>query len=719
MNRLLLSTAALAAVLPISPALAQQMGGDAGTTTSVTDPDSASAGGATTEAAQPVAGSANQAHADQDQAIVVTGVRRKAEDVLGGVSVLDEADLNRELRTSIGETLANVPGVSATSFGPTASAPVIRGLSGDRIRVLTDGIGTLDLSASGPDHSISINPITAERIEVLRGPAALLFGSSAIGGVVNVIDTRIPRHVPQGPVGVDAFVHYGSAANERAANAAVDLPIGGHFVVHADGNYSKTDDLEIGGHVLSKELREQALASPDPEIRALADLKGKLPNSASENKEGALGFGYVDGDLNVGVSVTRHEQTYEVPIRYSLDPDIEAEAPTIDLKQTRYDARAEIPIGGFFSQIRARGGYSDYHHAEIEDTGEVGSRFFSKGGEGRLELVQTEQNGWGGTSGIQYLNRDAKIRGEEKFLPDSRQKQTGLFTLQTYVSGPFRLEGGARIEFSKLTAKADEQIETPAHDLDFTTASGSLGGQYEFSPGWRAGLSLSHSERAPSIDELFANGPHGGSQSFEVGNPDLKPEKSNSVELSLHRTAGPVHLTANAYYSRFSNFIFQAPTGEIEDDLPVLEFRQGKASYYGFEVQGDAKLGQALGINWGTEFQADYVHATVKNFGPAPLIPPLRVQGAVTGSRGQFDGRLEVERAFAHNRTAPNETDTPGYTMVNASFDWHPFAANPALTLSLQGNNLFDVDARRSTSLLKDFAPLPGRDIRLSARVNL
>ena len=722
MNHMLLATAAVAVVLPLAPAGAQILNPNAGSSAAAVVNDSDTSGGATSNtdpaAAQPTPGSASQAHTDQDQAIVVTGVRRKAEDVLGGVSVLDEADLNRELRTSIGETLANVPGVSATSFGPTASAPVIRGLSGDRIRVLTDGIGTLDLSASGPDHSISINPITAERIEVLRGPAALLFGSSAIGGVVNVIDTRIPRHVPEGPVGVNAFVQYGSAANERAANAAVDVPIGGHFVVHADGNYSKTDDLEIGGFVLSKPLREQALASPDPEIRALADLKGKLPNSESTNKEGALGFGYVDGGLNVGVSITRHEQKYGVPIRYSLDPNIEAEAPTIDLEQTRYDARAEIPISGFFSQIRARGGYSDYHHDEIEDTGEIGSSFFSKGGEGRLELVQTDQNGWGGTSGVQYLNRNAKIRGEEKFLPDSRQKQTGLFTLQTYVSGPFRLEGGARIEFSKLTAKADEQIETRAHDVDFTTVSGSLGGQYEFSPGWRAGLSLSHSERAPSIDELFANGPHGGSQSFEVGNPDLKPEKSNSVEFSLHRTAGPVHLTANAYYSRFSNFIFQAPTGEVEDDLPVFEFRQGKANYYGFEIQGDAKLGTVGGINWGTELQADYVRATVKSFGPAPLIPPLRVLGAVTGSRGQFDGRLEVERAFAHNRTAPIETDTPGYTMVNASFEWHPFAANPALTLSLQGNNLFDVDARRSTSLLKDFAPLAGRDIRLSARLN-
>ena len=701
------SLLALAVALLPSPLLAQS---------AVNDPSSDEAGSNGGDQG-PVPGSATDAHSEHEADIVVTGVRRKENDVLGGVSVLDAADLTRQVRPSIGETLAKQPGVSATSFGPTASAPVLRGLSGDRVRVLTDGIGTLDLSSSGPDHAIAINPITAERIEVLRGPSALLFGSSAIGGVVNVIDTRIPRHAPDGPVEADAMLAYGSAANERSINAAFDLPVVGHFIVHADGNWSKSDDLETGGHILSKELRAEALASPDPDIRSLADLNGELPNSAASSKEGALGIGYVDGDLNVGVSVTRHLAKYEVPVRYSLDPSVEAEAPTIDVEQTRYDARAEIPLGGFFSQLRVRGGYASYHHDEIEDSGEIGSTFRSKGGEGRIELIQNEHGGWGGTSGVQYLNRNAKIRGEEKFLPDSRQKQTGLFTLQTYVAGPIRIEGGARVEFSRLDADEDAQLGTPKRSRSFTTWSGSLGGQYEFVPGWRAGLSLSHSERAPAIDELFANGPHGGSQAFEVGNPGLDPERSNSAELGLHHSRGPLHLTASLYYSRFSNFIFQAPTGEEEDDLPVLQYRQGKATYYGFEARAEAKLGEALGIEWGGELQGDMVHATVKNFGPAPLIPPFRLLGAITGQHGQFDGRLEVEHAFDHDRTAPNETDTAGYTMVNASLDWHPFAANPELTLSLAANNLFDVEARRSTSLLKDFAPLAGRDIRLTARV--
>lgn len=673
----------------------------------------------TADSAVAPAPTAEAAHKDHDAEIVVTGVRRNAADVLGGISVLDQEDLTHQIRPSIGETLARQPGVSSTSFGPTASSPVLRGLSGDRVRVLTDGIGSLDLGSSGPDHAITINPLTAERIEVLRGPSALLFGSSAIGGVVNVIDSRIPRKIPDGPVGVDALLNYGSAANERSGNLAVDVPVAGHLVFHGDGSYSKTDDLRTGGYLLSDPLREEAIASSDPAIRALADLKGKLPNTAGRATDIAGGVAYVDGALNIGVSISHHTARYGVPIRFSLDPEVQPEEPTLDVHQTRGDLRAEVPISGFLSQVRVRGGISKYHHDELGPDGSVASSFFSNGGEARAELVQTDHSGWGGTSGVQYLNRDVRIRGEEKFLPDARQMQTGLFTLQTLVRGPFRLEAGGRMEFSRLTAKADAQIETPAASRKFTTFSGSLSGSYEVSPGWRTGLSVSSSTRAPTIDELFANGPHGGSQSFEVGNPDLNPERSLSVEASLHHNIGPVHLTGNLFYSRFSNFIFQTRTGEVEDDLPVYEFRQGKANYYGFELSGDAKLGHAVGIDWGSEFGADAVRASIKGFGPAPQIPPLRLLGALTGARGSFDGRLEVERAFAQNRTAPFETSTPGYTLVNASLDWHPMSAKPALTLSLQGNNLFDVVARRHSSLLKDYAPLAGRDIRLSARLAL
>jgi iron complex outermembrane receptor protein len=234
---------------------------------------------------------------------------------------------------------------------------------------------------------------------------------------------------------------------------------------------------------------------------------------------------------------------------------------------------------------------------------------------------------------------------------------------------------------------------------------------------WRLGLSFSHSERSPSIDEIFSFGPHGGSAQFLIGDPGLGIEKSNGVELSLHRTTGPVHLQGSLYYSRFSNYIYQAPTGAFQDGLPIYAYRQGKAVYYGFEAESDVKFGKAFGADWGGELTADATRAKVRHFGNAPEIPPLRVLAGLTATRGQIDGRLEVERVTAQRKVAPNETTTPGYTLVNASLDWHPLAARPEITLSLTGNNLFDVNARAATSELKDFAPLAGRDIRLTARI--
>jgi iron complex outermembrane receptor protein len=531
--------------------------------------------------------------------------------------------------------------------------------------------------------------------------------------------------VPTGPIRVDALLNYGSAANERSGNLSVDVPLGGKFVAHADGAYSKFDDLHVGGFLLSKPLREEALASPDPDIQALASLKDKLLNTAGRLSDVAGGLAYVDGDLNIGLSVSHHTFRYGVPIRFSLDPETPAEEPTLNGRQTRADARVNVPIGGFFKIFELRGGIAKYHHDELEPDGAIGSSFFTRGGEMRADLVQTEHGGWGGTSGVQFLDTHIRLTGGEKYLPDSQNRQFGLFTLQSLVLGKVRFEGGARIEFAKLHADEDETIAehggiigTVPISRSFTPLSGSLGANYEFMPNWRAGLSLSHSERAPSIDELFSNGPHGGSQSFLHGNPTLKTEKGNSVELSVHHVTGPLHVQGSIYYSRFSNFIYLTPTGAIQDDLPVYDYFQGKADYYGFELGSDAKFGQAFGIDWGGELVADAVRANIKGFGPAPQIPPFRVLGALTGSRGQFDGRIELERVSSQHRTAPIETPTPGYTFFNASLDWHPYSANPNLTLSLQGNNLFDVNARRHTSFLKDYAPLAGRDIRLSARVS-
>jgi outer membrane receptor protein involved in Fe transport len=327
------------AVVALCPAtvLAQ----DATTPPSVASEDVGGGGASTStteEAAQDVHDTTtrrgDEYHAPEEQAIVVTGFVHNRQDLLSGTSVLSGEELTRELRPTIGDTLSRLPGVSATSFGPNASRPVLRGFQGERVLILTDGIGSLDVSNTSADHAVSINPLTADRMEVLRGPSALLFGSSAIGGVVNVVDSRIPRRVPEEAVHAEGILTYGSAANEGTVNGAIDVPVSGQFVVHLDANYTNTDDLEIGGFVLTPELRAEAAASADPAIRELAELRGRLPNSASETSEIAGGLAWIDGDNNLGVSLSRYDSLYGVPIRYSLDPASPAEEERLDLKQT-------------------------------------------------------------------------------------------------------------------------------------------------------------------------------------------------------------------------------------------------------------------------------------------------------------------------------------------------------------------------------------------------
>lgn len=709
MRFLLLSTAASAALVSHS-ASAQDTKAD----TAISPPASTT----TPDAGNPPPDASADA-APEANAIVVTGTRIHRDDILGSVNTLGGDSLVRDVRPTLGETLAKQPGVATSGSGPNVARPVLRGLSGERLLILTDGLGSLDVSASSSDHAVAINPLTAQSIDVLHGPAALLYGSSAIGGVVNVVDSRIPRRQPDGAFGLQAMAGYGTAANEVLASAGVDVPLGGHLVAHADASYTHNDDLRAGGYILSKPLRDEAAASPDPTIRGLAALWGDLPNTDGQTFDVAGALAWIEGETNVGFSVARHRALYGVPIRYSLDPGIEAERTHIHLMQMRYDARAEFGLGGLLSLVKVRGAYSNYHHDELDAAGSIGSSVFSKGGEVRADLVQADRGGWGGQSGVQYLDVRQHIAGDEQYLPPTHDSTLGIFTVQHWHSGPFRLEAGGRFEHADLAAAASTVVGNPDLKRSFSTVSGSLGGTYEFAHRWRFGLSLARSARAPSADELFANGPHGGNASFELGSPSLTPERSIGFEATVSHAGNAFNVTATAYGSHFSNFIYQTPTGEVRHDLPVYAFREGRANYTGFEVEADAELGKAAGLTWGVEGQADAVRVRIRDFGPAPLIPPLRLKGAVSASRGPIAGRLEVEHDFAHMSTAPLELPTAGFTLLNASLDWHPFAERRDLTLSLSGNNLFDVEARRSTSLLKDYAPIAGRDVRLSLNLKV
>ncbi|HYZ47605.1 MAG TPA: TonB-dependent receptor, partial [Sphingomonas sp.] len=453
-------------------------------------------------------------HAETSKDIIVTApYEQNRLDVLSGVSVLKGADLTQALRPTIGETLSRTPGVSSTSFGPNASRPVLRGLQGERVRVLTDGLGSIDVSNTSVDHAVVVNPLLAERIEVLRGPESLLYGSSAIGGVVNVIDRRIPLSVPDEPIHVDAVGTYGSAANERSGAGSVDVPLAGKFVVHADGSYTKTDDLKIGGFVLAPSKRQEALASsllppdptnPDPiDFAANAALRGQLPNSASKTWTVGAGAALITDGGNLGVSYSHYDSLYGIPIRYATLPGQGQEAPRLDLKQDRVDMRAEVSTGGGFLQaIRGRAGYATYRHFELAPDGSVGTAFYNKGIEGRLEFVQSNRNGWQGASGVQYFSRDFNVVGDEAFLPKNETQQIGIFTTQQFDVGRVLLEGGARYEHTSVDSKPTaNQPRFFDGRQSFSTFSGSLGASLKLGSDWRIGLNASRTERAPSAEE--------------------------------------------------------------------------------------------------------------------------------------------------------------------------------------------------------------------------
>ncbi|RYD95811.1 MAG: TonB-dependent receptor, partial [Sphingomonadales bacterium] len=609
--------------------------------------------------------------------------------------------------------------VSSTAFGPNASRPVLRGFVGARAPLLIDGIGSIDVSNTSADHAAIINPLTADRIEVLRGPTALLFGPSAIGGVVNVIDSRIPRRMPAEAVHFDGVASYGTASKERSASGTADVPLTHNIVVHADGSFTQTGDQRTGGYVLAPNLRAQALASGDPDIEALAGLKGVVPNTAAKTWDVAGGAAIVDSRGNLGFSVSHYDSLYGVPVRYSLDPAVEAEQVRLHAQQTRLDIRGEVTTktAGIHA-IRLRLAAADYKHSEIDDTGAIGTTFFSQGQEGRLEFVQESHGAWEGVSGAQFSSRTMHIVGDEKFLPRNAADQVGLFTLQSFDFGALKGEAALRYEHNHLTAQADQDIGNPAYDRSFDSFSGSLGASYAVADGVRLGVNVSRSARAPTPEELFANGPHAGTQAYEIGNPDFTTERAWGVEATLKGSGDGWSFGASAYANHFQDYIYDAPTGATRDDLPVFQYYQADARYYGLEAEGSVRLGKVKGFTINADAMGDYVHANVIGTGPAPRIPPLRLLGGLEAQSDTLDLRIEAEHSFAQRDLARFETPTASHTLVNASIAWKPWGPQ-GTSLTLSANNIFDVEARRHSSVLKDYAPLPGRDIRVTARVQI
>lgn len=700
--------------------------------------------------AQPDAdtGPQDHLHEQAQEDIIVTAPFVRDLDLLAGTSTLSGAELTRDIRPQLGDTLARLPGVSATSFSPGASRPVLRGFQGERVRVLVDGIGSIDVSNTSADHAVTIDPITADRIEVLHGPAVLLFGGQAIGGAVNVFDRRIPRRVPDDSLfHVDALASYGSGANERSIGGGVDIALGGGVVLHLDGSHRETDDLRIGGFVLSPSLRAEQLGAAAEEeaeghsdeaaqAREFAALRDILPNSATEQTTGGVGLALIRDWGNIGASVSVYESRYGVPSRPGAghrhdDPADDAhgaEAPvSIDLQQIRGDLRGEIELGGgMFERIRLRLGAAEYEHVEYEGD-EVGTVFSTQGAEGRLELVQADRGGWRGAVGAQYSARRFDAVGSEAFLRANRTSQLGLFALQEVEFGPAQVEGAVRYEHT------DARSDFLGIDRGFDAFSAAAGSSYEILPLVRIGLNLSRSERAPSAEELYSDGPHVATRAFEKGDRTFGTESSIGGELFLRAQTPGFQINGTLFYNKFDNYIFAAATGAEEAGLPVFRYFQDDAEYRGFELGVSADLAQVGDLRLGVDAVADYVEATIGDGdgdgeggggrgrgrgGAVPRIPPLRLLGGLDLRTRHFEGRVEAEHVFEQSRVAAFESATSGFTLVNASLTWRPWGSRNPTSLIVSANNIFDVEARRHASFTKDFVPLGGRDLRVSVRLS-
>lgn len=643
-----------------------------------------------------------------NEGIVVTAPFVERLDILSGTSSLSGEELAAKTQGQIGDMLTSLPGVSATSFGPGASRPVLRGFQGNRVAVLTDGIGNIDASNTSADHAVTIDALTTDRIEVLRGPAVLLFGGQAVGGAVNILDKRIPRKVPDEPIHVDAQLGYSSAGSEYSAGGSVDVPVGDRFVVHADGSYRNSNDLHIGGYLLSPILRQEALASAEPFADDWANARGRLPNSATETWTAGVGAAFIDDGGNLGASFNIYDTTYGIAERPDFAEPVGGEV-SIDLRQYRFDLRGEVELGdGLFEKARFRAGYANYTHSELEGP-DVGTVFNSKAIESRLELTQNERGGWRGASGLQYTTRDFEAIGDEAFVPPTRTRQLGLFTLQEFEFGNLEAEVALRLDRASLEA------QTLGLTRDFNNVSAALGLGYNIDD-LKIGANLSRTGRAPSVEELFSNGPHVATQSFEVGDSTLKSERSWNGEIYARYDSTRFDFSATLYANRFGSFIYEDATGAIVDDLPEFQYYQRKARVWGVEAEASAYLGHLAGFDFKVDGVADYTRASVRGVGPVPRIPPLRLLGGLDLESHNLDLRGEVEWNDAQNRTASFESPTDGFTMVNATLTWRPFGKERNIALIAAANNIFDVDARRAASFTKDFVPLAGRDLRLTAR---
>ncbi|MBC7957670.1 MAG: TonB-dependent receptor [Cytophagales bacterium] len=637
--------------------------------------------------------------------VIVTGNPLGSRDIAAPVSVLAGDELTLRRGSSLGDTLSSTPGVSSSYFGPNANRPVIRGLDGDRVRVLSNAGASLDASSLSYDHAVPIDPLFVERLEVLRGPGALLYGGSAVGGVVNALDNRIPREPMKGVSGV-AELRLGGAQSERGGAALVEVG-NGQFALHADAFGRQTNDLRVPTFTPRED------GSPLPQTN-------RVRNSTSRTHGGALGGSLFFDQGYIGLSADTYDSRYGVVV----EPDV-----TIQMKRDHIGVAGELKFGdAAIRSLKAQFNHTRYQHQEIEGSGEIGTTFKTSGQELRVEAQHAPLGPLRGMFGAQAEDFDFSALGVEAFVPSTRTRRQAFFALEELPWAGGTLTAGLRLEHARVSSEGDADPLTakfgPAAERSFSLRSASLANVFKLSPQWALSGTLSFSERAPTSFELYANGVHAATSAYERGDTTLAPERGNNIDVALEWKDGANLLRIGAFSARFSRFIaLEASGNDVTvdgEDFPEYVFRSVRARMNGIEVNGKQRLLDgpvALDLSG----KLDLTRGSDLDSGePLPRVAPLRALLGLDASRGLWGGRIELDHAARQNRVPATDVPTAGYTLLNLSLTrrftlqgsdglWFVQLANAGNTLAYNAGSIQTV---------RDLSPLPGRALKTGLRVS-
>ena len=642
---------------------------------------------------------------------------RRAEDLAQPFVVLAGADLDSRTGATLGETVAQTPGVQNASFGSAVGRPVIRGLEGARVRTLEDNLDALDASTVSGDHAVTIEPFAATQIEILKGPSTLLYGSGAIGGVVNVITGRVPEQLPEAAIAGRVEVRGNDVADERTATLRLDGAVG-QLAWHVDGLTRNTNDYDVPGNPRSKrQLQRDALTPDEPSDAAVSSEaasseRGSLRNSDSAADGYALGAAWHAEAGFIGASYSEFKAEYGLP--GSDEGDVR-----IDMKQHRYNivGGLQSPLTGIAS-ITARVGINRYEHDELEPTGAVATHFTNKATDIRIVAEHEETSGLRGAVGIQVTRRAFSAIGDEAFVPPSDTDSYALFVTEATQFGETQLQFGGRYERVQI----DSEV---ARGLDFNAFSLSAGVVVPVAEGHSISLQLDHSARAPVAEELLANGPHLATLSFEIGDPDLREEVASNISLSYAFTSPKFEAVTSVYYTAFNDFVFLAENGEAEDGLPVRVHLQDDAQFYGAEFESTLHLHEADASKFDIGVFGDYVRGRLDGSSASadndnlPRVAPWRIGVAFRGQWNDVAGELSYTHVASQHDLATFELPTDSYNLLNLNLTWHVDLGIAGSHLEVFGraSNLLDEETRNHLSVIKDVAPMPGRTLLAGLRV--